>query len=193
MAENKVVFGLKNAHYAVISEDESTGELTYGTPKPLKGSTELSLETRGDPAEFYADDMLYYSASNNQGYDGTLTIAKVTDEFRQDVLGEELDSNDSVLIEKQDAKPKNFALMFEFDGDQKATRHLLYNCSASRPNVGSSTKTDSVEPSTTELSFIASAREEDRAVKVSTTADTTDSIYSSWFESVYEPGTTTTS
>ncbi|SET02381.1 phage major tail protein, phi13 family [Salinibacillus kushneri] len=190
MPENKVVFGLKNAHYAVITEDETTGELTYGTPKPLPGSVELSLEGRGDPAEFYADDMLYYSSSNNQGYDGTLTIAKLTDEFKQEVLGEELEETDSVLIEKQNAKPQNFALMFEFDGDQKAVRHLLYNCSASRPNVTGSTRTSSKEPSTSELSFVAAPREKDKAVKVSTTADTTQGVYDTWYESVYEPGTT---
>ena len=189
MAENKVVFGLKNAHYAVITEDETNG-ITYGTPEPLPGSVELALEARGDQVEFYADDMLFYSASNNQGYDGTLTIAKVTEQFRQDVLGEELEATDSVLIEKQDAKPKNFALMFEFDGDQKATRHLLYNCSASRPSVTSSTRTDAVEPSTAELTFIASPREEDKAVKVSTTGDTEATVYDNWYDAVYEPGTT---
>ncbi|MFD2705456.1 major tail protein [Salibacterium lacus] len=193
MPENKVVFGLKNSHYAVISEDESTGEVTYGTPKPLPGSVELSLEVRGDPVEFYADDMLFYSASNNQGYNGTLTIAKLTEQFKQEVLAEEMESNDSVLIEKQNAKPKNIAFMFEFDGDQKAVRHLMYNCTVSRPNLTGSTKTDSVEPSTTELTFIASPREKDRAVKVSTTGSTTASVYNAWYDSVYEPKEDTTS
>ncbi|WP_337970504.1 major tail protein, partial [Virgibacillus salexigens] len=96
--------------------------------------------------EFYADDMLFYSAPNNQGYDGTLSIALIPASFAVDVLGEEQDETDGVLTEKTDAKPKNFALMFEFNGDKKATRHVLYNCSANRPPVSSSTKTDSVEP-----------------------------------------------
>jgi phi13 family phage major tail protein len=186
MAENKVIFGLKNAHYAPITIDE-TGNITYGTPVALPGSVELSLEGRGDPTEFYADDMLYYTASNNQGYNGTLTIARLTDQFRQDILGEELETTDSVLLEKQDAKPTDFAFMFEFDGDQKATRHVLYNCSASRPTVGGSTKTDTVEPTTQELTFIASPRQSDRLVKASTSGTTESTVYDAWYSAVYQP------
>ncbi len=52
-----------------------TGAIKFGTPIPLPGAVELTFEPRGDLIEFYADDMLYYAASNNQGYDGTLSIA----------------------------------------------------------------------------------------------------------------------
>ena len=83
---NKVNFGLKNAHAAVY--DATAG--TYATPFALPGSVSLSLDPRGDMIEFYADDMLYYSASNNQGYDGSLELSLVTQEFRVNVLGEEL-------------------------------------------------------------------------------------------------------
>lgn len=182
---NKVNFGLKNAHYAPITVDAETGEETYGTPVKLPGSVELSLEPRGDMVEFYADDMLYYSAPNNQGYDGTLSIANIPDKFAVDVLGEEQDAEDEVLTEKSNAKPGRFAFMFEFDGDVKATRHVLYNCSANRPTVSGSTKTDSVEPQPNELSFVASARESDNAVKTKTLTTTPDEIYNAWYESVY--------
>lgn len=185
MPENKVQFGLKNVHYSVISEDE-TGVVTYGTPVALPGAVELALETRGESAEFYADDMLYWTASNNQGYNATLTIARLTNQFREEVLAEEKHQTDGVLVEKQDAKPKNIAFLFEFDGDEKATRHLLYNCSVSRPGKTGATKTDSVEPNTSELTMIAMPRSSDRAVKVSTTPDTTTSIYDNWYDSVYE-------
>ncbi|WP_337969738.1 major tail protein [Virgibacillus salexigens] len=188
---NKVKFGLKNGHYATFTTDETTGEIIYDAPKPLKGSVELSLEPRGDMVEFYADDMLFYSAPNNQGYDGTLSIALIPDSFAVDVLGEEQDETDGVLTEKTDAKPKNFALMFEFNGDKKATRHVLYNCSANRPTVSSSTKTDSVEPTPDELTFVASPRDTDYAVKTKTTENTTDEVYKNWYKKVYEKGQST--
>ena len=89
MAENKVIYGLKNCHYAVISEDEMTGDLIYGTPVALKGAVEISLEPRGETSDFYADDMLYHTTVSNAGYEATLTVANITNEFRQDVLGEE--------------------------------------------------------------------------------------------------------
>lgn len=181
---NKVNFGLKNAHFAPFEVEE--GEIVYDTPIKLPGSVELSLEPRGDMVEFYADDMLYYSAQNNQGYDGTLTIANIPEEFLIEALGEEKDEDDGVVTEKTTGKGKSFALMFEFDGDKKATRHVLYNCIANRPTLTGSTKTDTVEPDTNELTFVASPRETDKAVKTKTTADTSSEIYDAWYDEVYE-------
>ncbi|MGN8648315.1 major tail protein [Gracilibacillus sp. HCP3S3_G5_1] len=183
---NKVNFGVKNAHYAPITVDPDTNEDVYGTPVRLPGTVELTLEPRGDMTEFFADNMLYYSAPNNQGYEGTLTIANIPQHFAVDVLGEEQDEEDEVLTEKTNAKTSRFAFMFEFDGDVKATRHVLYNCSANRPTVSGTTKTDSVEPNTTELSFVASARVKDNAVKTKTTTNTPSTIYDAWYDVVYE-------
>lgn len=184
---NKVTFGLKNVHYSTYTTLD--GAITYDTPVAIPGAVEISLEPRGDMVEFYADNMLYYSASNNQGYDGTLTIANIIEQFAIDALGEEKDEDDGVLTEKTTAKQKPFALMFEFDGDVKAIRHVIYSCNASRPTVGSSTKTDSVEPNTNELSFVASPRETDYAVKTKTTTETTAAIYDAWYDAVYEKST----
>ncbi|MGG2091922.1 major tail protein [Bacillus sp. S13(2024)] len=185
MAENKVVFGLKNVRYSVITED-ATGKHTYGTPSPLPGAVEMKLDPKGEQTDFYADDSNYYTESSNQGYEGTLTIARITEAFRTEVLGEVLDSVDKVITENANAKIKKIALMFEFDGDVKATRHLLYNVSVSRPGASSSTKSDKTEPNTTELSFVAAQRPSDGAVKVSTTATTTSAIYDAWYTKVYE-------
>lgn len=184
MPENKVTFGLKNVHYAVITEGEGT--ITYGTPTKIPGGVEISLEPRGDISEFYADDILYYSAPNNQGYDGTLSIANIPEQFVIDCLGEIKDETDNVITEKSNAVGKNFALLFEFDGDAKAIRHVLYNCNANRPTVTSSTKTNTKEPNTNELTFVASPRSTDLAVKTKTTASTSSTIYDSWYTAVYE-------
>lgn len=183
---NKVKFGLKNCHYATFSKDLETGAIVYDTPVPIPGAVELSLEPRGDMVEFYADDMLYYSAPNNQGYDGTLSIGTLPEKFEMDALGEEKDETDLVLTEKATAKGKPFAFLFEFDGDVKATRHVLYNCTANRPTVSSSTKTNSVEPTPTELTFVSSPRDTDYAVKTKTTATTPAEIYNAWYTAVYE-------
>lgn len=182
---NRVTFGLKNVHYATFT-DNGDGTITYDTPVPIPGAVELSLEPRGEMVEFYADDVLYYSASNNQGYEGTLSIAVIPEQFAIDCLGEEKDSTDMVLIEKVTAKGKPFALLFEFDGDEKAVRHVLYNCTANRPTITSSTKTDTVEPQPNELTFVASPRSTDGAVKAKTTETTPAAVYDNWYTTVYE-------
>ncbi|EOO37238.1 major tail protein [Bacillus mycoides] len=183
--ENKVAFGLKNVYYALY--DITDGVITFKTPIPIPGAVELTFDPRGDLIEFYADDMLYYAASNNQGYDGTLSIATIPEQFAIDALGEQLDETDGVLNELADAKGKPFALLFEFDGDVNATRHVMYNNSASRPTIASKTKTNSAEPNTNELKFVSSPIDINgkRMVKTKTTSKTTTAIYNDWYKKVY--------
>jgi phi13 family phage major tail protein len=186
MAENKVIFGLRNAHYSVITEGED-GSQTYATPVSLAGAVEISLDPKGDQADFYADDILYYTSVSNQGYETTLTIANIPRSFKIDVLGEVLEGTDNVLTENANAKPKKIAFMFEFDGDQKAVRHVLYNCSVSRTGLSSATKTETAEPQTQELTLVAAPRPVDGVVKRSTTSDTPDPVYNAWYTAVYAP------
>jgi phi13 family phage major tail protein len=186
MPENRVVFGLENAHYAVITEGED-GTHTYGAPVPLQGSVELTLEPRGETTDFYADNTLYYTSVSNQGYECTLTLANLTREFRTAVLGETLEGTDNILTENRNNRPSKIAFMFQFDGDQQATRHILYNCTVNRPSIGSATKTESAEVRTQELSLIAAPRPADGVVKRSTTSDTPTAIYDAWYTTVYNP------
>lgn len=186
MAENKVIFGLKNAHYSIITEN-ADGTYTYAPPVALPGMTSLELSTKGDTSDFYADDVLYYTTVSNQGYDCKLSVANMTDDFRTDVLGETLDGTDNVLTESSFVKPNLIAFMFEFDGDQKATRHCLYNCTVNRPGLTSESKTDKTEPKPQDLTLTASPRPYDGIVKRSTTTNTPDAVYNAWYTTVYEP------
>ena len=183
---NKVTFGLQGVHYAPFTVEG--GVVEFGTPIPIPGGVDLTLDPRGDMAEFFADNMIYYAASNNQGYDGTITLANIPDQFSVDALGEELDEEDGVIDEVANTTGKPFALLFQFEGDVKAIRHVMYNCTANRPTVASATKTNSVEPNTNALTFIASPLkiEEKLMVKTKTTATTKPEIYNDWFEKIYQ-------
>ena len=146
--KNKVKFNICNVHYALITVDED-GDVTFGTPVAMPGAVSLSLEPNGEPSNFYADGYAYHTISNNMGYEGDLELAMVPESFRTDVLKESLDDN-SVLVESANVETANFALLFEFDGDVKKIRHVLYNCSAARPNIESATNEE-------EIAFKASA------------------------------------
>lgn len=139
---NKVKYNLKNTHYAMLTIGED-GTVTYGTPTPMPGSVSISLDANGEPENFYADGIAYYVINNNMGYDGDLELAMIPESFRTEALKEELDAN-GVLIENADVELASFALLFEFDGDQKHIRHVLYNCAASRPGIEGKTNEDSV-------------------------------------------------
>lgn len=183
MGENKVTFGLANVHYAVITEG-ADGKITYATPVPIPGAVELSTDPAGETSSFFADNMVYYEASANQGYEGTVNIAKLPQSFRVDVLGEVLVNGG--LAETANAKPKKIALLFEIDGDVQADRFVYYNVSVSRPGTSSKTKEDSTEVNTTELSFKATPRA-DGWVKWVTGAETPQDIYDNFYKSVVEP------
>lgn len=189
MSENTVTFGIKTVHYSKITFNPD-GSINYGPVKALPGATEISLDAKGDMTEFYADDMLYYSASNNQGYDGKLSLANITEEFGIDILEETKDVDDAVITENATAQGSKFALMFEFDGDAKAIRHVMYYCSASRPSLKSTTKSDKGDPNKAELDFKATARPGDYKVKTKTTTTTPANVYNNWYNSVYNKATT---
>lgn len=181
--ENKVEFGLRNCYYSVITVSED-GKLKYDTPKRLPGAVSITFDKSGDLIRFKADDIDYYTNANNQGYEGSLTLARIPEEFRTEVLKEEK-TEKGVLLENSDAQMANIALLFEFQGDAKATRHLFYYCSVNRPSVSSTTK-DSGEPNTVELALVASPRPSDNLVKASTTAGADETTYNDWYTKVYE-------
>lgn len=184
MPENKVKFGLKNVHYAVITPGVD-GAITYATPVPIPGAVNLSMDPQGDMATFYADDMAYYVSEANDGYSGNLEMALIPDSFRKDVLAETEDTTDKVLVENAAAEGKSFALLFEFAGDKKATRHVLYNCTAARPSLSSQTRTKSKEPVTDTLSLTSSPLA-NGDVKAKTTSTTTQAAYDNWYKSVWQ-------
>ena len=119
------------------------------------------------------------------GYEGDLELAMVPESFRTDVLGEQLDDN-YVLIENANTETVNFALLFEFDGDVRKIRHVLYKCAASRPGVESKTNEEEVEAQTETLSIKATPMA-NGYVKAKTGDDTTDAVYQNWYSAVYLP------
>ena len=188
--KNKVKYNLSNVHYSDISEG-TNGKLTFATPVPIPGAVSLSLDPKGEPEVFYADGVEYYTVNNNQGYDGSLEIALLPESFRTDILRESLDSN-SVLVENCNSELGHFALLFEFDGDANKIRHVMYNCSASRPGIASQTNTEKKDVKTETLN-IKARRLPTGVVKAKTGDATKATAYNSWYTKVYEPTEGTTS
>jgi len=183
---NKVKYNLKNVHYALLTYDQQ-GQPQYGTPVAIPGAVNLSLSHTGDPENFYADGVAYYVVNNNMGYDGDLEIALIPESFRKDALNETLDGN-NVLIENSDAQLAPFALLFEFDGDQKHIRHVMYNCTASRPDIEGQTNEESKTPQTEKVTLKCTPLS-DGYVK-GKTGDTTDAAtYNGWYTAVHLPAT----
>ncbi|MCD7920446.1 MAG: phage tail protein [Clostridiales bacterium] len=181
---NKVKFGLKNVYYSKITFDDDMNP-TFATPVRIPGAVNLSLDAEGESEPWYADDSIYVVLAANNGYSGDLEIALIPESFLTDILHETKDSN-GVLVEQSDVEVEHFALLFEFNGDQHKTRHVLYNCTCSRPTIESATTEDTREPQTDTLSLTALPLASGY-VKAKTALGTTSAIYDAWFSAVYEP------
>lgn len=186
--KNKITYGLKNVVVWPITSTSAEGKPTYGTQIKMPGATEISVDAKGSSEPFYADDIVYTQNVSNSGYTGKLKMADVPAEFLKEVMGEKVDKN-GAMLEFSDALPKEFAMAFEFKGDVKKRRHLLYRCTATRPAVGSKTKEDKINPNTPEINYTAMPRLDNGLVK--SKAEETDTAYKTWFGTTpYEPDLT---
>lgn len=179
--ENKVQFGIKGIHFFQATDNGSA--LTYGESNALPGATELELDPEGDMIKFYADNLVYYSAPNNQGYTGKMSVANVTEKFEELAFGTEKDDK-GLITENVDSKGSQLAVAFEFDGDAKATRHVLFNVTFSRPKISSETKTEKAEPKALELEFTAMPDPYTGNVKTKTSGSTSTEVYDAWYTNV---------
>jgi len=192
---NKIRYGLRNAKYAVYNSQSGT----YGALTALPGAVSLTLSREGgDSSDFYADDGIYYTfTGTNGGYSGDLTLARVTDQVRVDLLGEVADSNTGVQFETTDAAQIQFALVCEMQGDANPIGYVFYNCVASRPEISANTKNDSPSVDTDALNIRISAQEftyggnKRNFVQghIEKTSDNT-AKYTAFFSSVVTPGST---
>lgn len=182
--KNKVKFGLKNCHYAKATFDED-GEVTFAKPVRIPGAVSLSMDPEGTPETFWADNCAFFVMNNNGGYTGDLEIALVPESFSKDILHEEEDTN-GVLVENTETELEHFALLFEFDGDKHKIRHVLYNCTSSRPSIEGNTTEDTKEPQTDTLELTSTALA-NGIVKAKTGTNTAQNVYDGWYNEVYLP------
>ena len=183
--DNKVKYNIKNAHYAKQNETED-GTITFETPVPIKGAVSVSFDANGDITPFYADGIQYYVSAANNGYEGDAEFALIPDQFREDILKEQKDEKGVLHEVSETGDTQKFAFLFEFDGDQKAIRRVLYNCTATRPSIESDTKEENIEPGTETITISNSPLPNGR-VKAQTTVDTDKTTYDGWYKTVYYP------
>ena len=196
MSANKVKYGLKNVHYALVTETVSTdgtGAIisSYGSLKALAGAVSLSMSSNSEKNVFRADDSDYFVSYGQGGYEGDLEVARVNESFLKDVLGFAAD-DDNILVESSGSfKQTNyFALVFEFDGDQQATKHCLYKCSATRPSIASQTtgENGSIDPQTETLTLTAVPRADtDGYIHIQTQDTTSTAVTAAWYTAVPVP------
>lgn len=187
--KNKIKYGLSNVAVWPIDSVDTDGKPTYGTVIKVPGAVTLTMDAEESADPFYADNVVYFMAQSNNGYSGTLEIALTPEEFYEKIMGQKKDDI-GVLIESTLDKPKEFAMAWQFEGDQNATRHLFTRCTVGRSSVAGKTKEDAIEPQTEELNLNALGRIDNNIVKLKCSPDS--AAYETWLEKPYEPSFTAT-
>lgn len=180
--ENKVQFGLENVHYAPLNDG------VYGTPVPIPGAVNLSLDPVGDVEKFYADNMLYFAPATNDGYEGDLEVAKFPMQMLQDIWGYQLDENSKTLTEVADATTVPFALLFRISGDKAKRNYLMYSCTGTRPGIEGKTVEEGKKTPTTQKISITAAPNAKGYVQTSTTESTPKEVVDAWYTKVFALG-----
>lgn len=180
--ENKVIFNIQNAHYAPLTVVE--GIPSWETPVHVPGTVSLLLDAQSTVEPFYADGIAYYRSVANNGYTGNLEMARFPDKMLVDIWKFDMDETDKVLLENAYKNPKEFALLFQIDGDADNEYYCLYNVTGSKPSVGASTSTESKTPQT-KTSSISAAPLDGGLVMARTTAQTSQEVKTGWFKQVY--------
>lgn len=188
--KNKIKYGISNVYWAKLTITD--GVPTFGTPAKFPGAVSISLPPSGENEAFYADNIEYYTSPGGSGYDGDLEMAYITDDFAEYAFGELPDEDTGVIYEEATPTMGQFALLFQFEGDKNGVRHVLYNCTASKPEIASQTKEESVTPVTSSIPIKATAlynaAKAKNLVKARVANDTdTATAYNSWFTAVNWP------
>lgn len=183
----KVVFGLKNAHYALTTEEG------YAKPVSIPGSVSMSLSVEGETSVFWADDIKYAVFDNNGGYTGDYEMAWAEAQMLIDLLGWERGSKGE-LLEFADAQPKTCALLYEVSSNVAAERFCFYSVTFGRPDLNANSKNESTTPDTVSFPITITSHEiewgDDKRDLVKASIEkkeATTAAFNSWFDAVTIP------
>lgn len=176
--KNKVRYGLRNVHVCAITEN--AGAITYNTPVAWKGAKSLTLDPEGDTNTYYADNTAYFTTNTNNGYSGSLEMSEIPEEIEKMIFNT-VTTEEGNLAEDANVLPNNVALMFQFEGDVSATKHIFYKVVFARPNVEGETKEESTDPKTTSMDITAVPVEQGDHQWVKSKCRKGDTNYESFF------------
>ena len=184
----KVLFGLKNVHYAKY--DAATGE--YGSWKPIPGAVSLSADSDATQNDFYADDVVYATISATAKETGSIEFAAITPDMYTDLFGYFYDATTGMYSQSTEPVTDTFAIGYEVSGNSGKMRGVRYNVTFTAPSQAANTMTDSTNPDTVTVNYTAIGRDfvVDGVTKnvLKSHVEETGACYDDFFTNVITPG-----
>lgn len=196
----KVIYGLKNVHYAIYTPGANGAAGTYGAWKAIPGAVSLTSDSDATQNDFYADDVVYASISASSKETGTIEFAAITDEMYTDLFNYVNDATSGLTYQKTDSANITVALGYEVSGNQGKMRGVRYNVTFTAPSQSANSMTDSTNPDTVSVNYTAIGRDftigsGNSATTVNvlkahcTDAGETHTAFDNFWSSVLVPGT----
>jgi len=154
----KVVYGLKNVHYAIYTPGANGAAGTYGAWKSIPGAVSLSADADTTQNDFYADDVVYATISASSKETGTIEFAAITDEMYTDLFGYAADATSGLTYQTTEPMSVTVALGYEVSGNEGKMRGVRYNVQFTDPSQSANTMTDSTNPDTVSANYTAVGR-----------------------------------
>lgn len=190
--------GLDKLYYATITENPTTGEETYASPKPLAKAISAELSVEVAEAILYADDGPSEIVKEFKSGTLALGVDDLGAEAAAALTGATLDAN-GVLISSSEDGGTPVAIGFRAARSNGTFQYFwLYRVKFALPSTTLATKADSITFSTPSIEgtilrrnkpdakgrhpWKAEATEGDPKVKAE--------IITGWYQSVYEPAAT---
>lgn len=193
--KNKIEFGLSHLFFAPLSRATSSdGSVTYsyGTPYRLEGVQSMTQEAQGETSNIYAEDMVWFTYTSNNGYSGELVFVTFTDDIREKIYNYAKTAQ-GMLVERADTQPAEGALIYQCQGDKNKNRHVLYDVTFGNPKTEYKTKEDGIEASVVTIPYTAVPIELADGTQVTKgKCSEGDAAYNSLFTELTPPTLTTT-
>lgn len=124
--KNKVLFGISHLHVGTYTADPQTGEVTMGQPYHQIGARNLSLDAESDSNDFYADNVKFWSGFTDNGFTGSIEVAKFDRAFKTQFLGYKEVKGGGIASVKSAVKPDTY-IAFQTEGNVEPLRVVIYN------------------------------------------------------------------
>jgi len=180
---NKVEFGISEL-YVGTYEVDSDGDVTMGSPYHQAGAVSLTLDPDEDSNDFYADNVKYWSGFSNNGFTGSIEVAKFDSDFKTNFLGY-ITLDDGGLANIKGAVKPNVYIAFQTEGDAESRRVILYNVALGSINREYSTIEETKEPVTETIDITVTGDNATGIVQVS--YKESDAGYSTLFDNPPAP------
>ena len=151
----KVKFGLKNVKYAIWTEGTGNTAGSYGPWKVLTpGAVSLTADIEADSTDFYAEDTVYAVIDSVAKESGTIEIAFLPEEVKQDLFGYTVDSTTKLTYLTSDPKDIHVALGYETSyNDGTKCRGMRYDVTFSPFSESANTMQETTDPETITLNY----------------------------------------